>query len=65
MGQFTNAYDQLSIWINKTRDVLDNINSHPESLKNIEIELCKFNVIQNDIYAHFQRFFFKLNNKKL
>lgn len=55
MGQFTQAYDQLSVWIDKTKDVLDNIDSHPESLKHIEIELCKFRIIQNDIYAHLQR----------
>lgn len=58
MGQFTQAYDQLLIWIDKIKTVLDSINSHPDSLKHVEIELCKFRIVQNDIYAHLQRFIF-------
>uniref|UniRef100_A0A915ENC3 Dystrophin n=1 Tax=Ditylenchus dipsaci TaxID=166011 RepID=A0A915ENC3_9BILA len=40
-------------WIDKTKSTLDCLNTSPSSdLKQIEIELCKFRVIYNDIQAH-------------
>lgn len=54
-GQFTQAYEQLSAWLDKTNLTLASIDPNPENLKNIEIELCKFKVVQNDICSHLTR----------
>ncbi|KAM3720341.1 Microtubule-actin cross-linking factor [Dirofilaria immitis] len=52
MGQFSQAYEQLMIWIEKTQHVLNEINSRPTSIKEAEIEVCKHRVIQNEILVH-------------
>lgn len=56
MGQFSDAYEQILVWLDKTKVTLDSIDMNPKNLKNIEIELCKFRVLQNDICAHLSRF---------
>jgi DNA repair exonuclease SbcCD ATPase subunit len=53
MGQLTQACAQMNIWIEQTHGTLSEINSQPGSLKSVEIELCKFRVLQNDISSHF------------
>ncbi|VDK80304.1 unnamed protein product, partial [Onchocerca ochengi] len=52
MGQFSQAYEQLMIWIEKTQHVLNEINSRPTSIKEAEVEVCKHRVIQNEILVH-------------
>uniref|UniRef100_A0A915B3J8 Microtubule-actin cross-linking factor 1 n=1 Tax=Parascaris univalens TaxID=6257 RepID=A0A915B3J8_PARUN len=52
MGQFSQAYEQLIGWIEKTEHVLDEIDPRPTNLKQVEIEVCKHKVIQNDVLAH-------------
>ncbi|KHN76670.1 Dystonin [Toxocara canis] len=52
MGQFSQAYEQLMGWIEKTEHVLDEIDPHPTNLKQVEIEVCKHKVIQNDVLMH-------------
>uniref|UniRef100_A0A0N5AJF6 GAR domain-containing protein n=1 Tax=Syphacia muris TaxID=451379 RepID=A0A0N5AJF6_9BILA len=52
MGQFSQAYDQLMGWIEKTSHTLEEIDSAPANLKQVEIEVCKYKVVQNDIRAH-------------
>ncbi|KAK6106184.1 Spectrin repeat family protein [Brugia pahangi] len=52
MGQFSQAYEQLLMWIEKKQHILDDINSRPVSLKEAEVEVCKHKVIQNEILIH-------------
>lgn len=52
MGQFAQAHDQLAGWIENASKELDSIQPSPSGLKEIEIELCKLRVIQNDIASH-------------
>ncbi|EFO27979.2 spectraplakin [Loa loa] len=52
MGQFSQAYEQLMIWIEKTEHILNEINSRPVTIKEVEVEVCKHRVIQNEILAH-------------
>uniref|UniRef100_A0A0R3RSE7 GAR domain-containing protein n=1 Tax=Elaeophora elaphi TaxID=1147741 RepID=A0A0R3RSE7_9BILA len=52
MGQFSQAYEQLMVWIEKTQNVLNEINSRPVSIKEAEVEVCKHRVIQNEILVH-------------
>ncbi|VBB27153.1 unnamed protein product [Acanthocheilonema viteae] len=52
MGQFSQAYEQLMIWIEKTQHVLNEINSRPNSIREAEVEVCKHRVIQNEILVH-------------
>ncbi|VDK41941.1 unnamed protein product [Anisakis simplex] len=52
MGQFSQTYDQLMGWIEKTERVLNEINTRPTNVKEVEIEVCKHKVIQNDVLMH-------------
>lgn len=52
MGQFQQALDQLVDWIGKTDQTLEDIKPVPGDLKQIEIELAKHRVLQNDVHSH-------------
>uniref|UniRef100_A0AAF5PYW1 GAR domain-containing protein n=2 Tax=Wuchereria bancrofti TaxID=6293 RepID=A0AAF5PYW1_WUCBA len=52
MGQFSQAYEQLLMWIEKKQHILNEINSRPISIKEAEVEVCKHKVIQNEILIH-------------
>ncbi|CAI5438399.1 unnamed protein product [Caenorhabditis angaria] len=54
MGKLTDAIDQLTAWMDKTRGTLVEI-SPPKNginLRDVEIAQCKLVVISNDIHAH-------------
>lgn len=53
MGQLAHAHDQMMAWLGKTRALLDTLDTRPGGgLKQVEIELCKLRMVQNDIAAH-------------
>uniref|UniRef100_A0A0N5A2H2 GAR domain-containing protein n=1 Tax=Parastrongyloides trichosuri TaxID=131310 RepID=A0A0N5A2H2_PARTI len=53
-GQFSQAYDQLMLWIVKTSGSVGQITVTEGDLRMIEINLSKINVIKNDVIAHEQ-----------
>uniref|UniRef100_A0AAF5D7A3 GAR domain-containing protein n=2 Tax=Strongyloides stercoralis TaxID=6248 RepID=A0AAF5D7A3_STRER len=53
-GQFSQAYDQIMLWIVKTSGSVNQINVKNNDLRMIEINLSKINVIKNDVMAHEQ-----------
>uniref|UniRef100_A0A0K0FXT7 Short stop (inferred by orthology to a D. melanogaster protein) n=1 Tax=Strongyloides venezuelensis TaxID=75913 RepID=A0A0K0FXT7_STRVS len=53
-GQFSQAYDQIMLWIVKTAGNVDQIVVPTGDLRMIEINLSKINLIKNDVMAHDQ-----------
>ncbi|VDN02146.1 unnamed protein product [Thelazia callipaeda] len=51
-GQFSQAYDQLMTWMEKTQKILNKINPHSTTINEVQVEVCKHRVIQNDVLAH-------------
>lgn len=53
MGQFSYAFEQMNAWLKKTETMLDGVDARPSGgLRQVEIELCKLCIIQNDMAAH-------------
>ncbi|UXI17137.1 cathepsin O-like cysteine peptidase protein [Sarcoptes scabiei] len=52
LGQFEQSYNDFLDWLNKTERVLDEIKPTFNDPQVLEIELSKFKVLENDIYAH-------------